>query len=70
MRLHFARPLDIGAAAGKPDAGWVTNFSLGIAGLNGFFDQANTGAKNNGAVKPMSPALIPAMGGGYIGPKH
>lgn len=70
MRLHFARPLDIGAAAGKPDAGWVTNFSLGIAGLNGFFDQGNTGAKNNGAVKPMSPALMPAMGGGYIGPKH
>ncbi|QSQ18697.1 PD40 domain-containing protein [Pyxidicoccus parkwayensis] len=70
MRLHFARPLDIGAAAGKPDAGWVTNFSLGIAGLNGFFDQGNTGAKNNGAVKPMTPALMPSTGGGYTGPRH
>lgn len=39
LRLHFARPVDIGADAGKPDPGWVTNFSIGIAGLNGFFDQ-------------------------------
>jgi hypothetical protein len=37
MRLHFARPVDIGA--GKPDPGWVTNFSIGLAGLPGFFDQ-------------------------------
>jgi hypothetical protein len=37
MRLHFARPVDIGA--GKPDEGWVTNFSIGLAGLPGFFDQ-------------------------------
>ncbi len=70
MRLHFARPLDIGAEAGRPDPGWVTNFSLGIAGLNGFFDQGNTGAKNNGPPKPVSPALIPALGGGYTGPRH
>ncbi len=39
MRLHFARPVDIGANLGKPDPNWVTNFSIGIAGLNGFFDQ-------------------------------
>jgi outer membrane protein assembly factor BamA len=39
LRLHFARPIGIGAAAGKPDDGWVTNFSIGIAGLNAFFDQ-------------------------------
>jgi hypothetical protein len=36
MRLHFARPVDIGA--GKPDPGWVTNFSFGLAGMPGFFD--------------------------------
>ncbi|WP_342380827.1 tolB protein precursor protein [Myxococcus stipitatus] len=70
MRLHFARPLDIGAKAGKPDSGWVTNFSLGIAGLNGFFDQANTGAANNSAPQPASPALVPAVGGGYTAPRH
>jgi hypothetical protein len=58
MRLHFARPLDIGAAAGKPDPGWVTNFSIGIAGLNGFFDR-----KGEGDVRP-APRL-PA--GAYIG---
>ncbi|MFP2932275.1 tolB protein precursor protein, partial [Pyxidicoccus sp. 3LG] len=70
MRLHFARPFDVGAAAGKPDSGWVTNFSLGIAGLNGFFDQANTGAKNNASVRPSSPALMPANMGGYTSPRH
>ncbi len=58
MRLHFARPIDIGAAAGKPDDGWVTNFSIGIAGLNGFFDR-----KGEGDVRP--PPNIPA--GAYIG---
>ncbi|MFY2557568.1 tolB protein precursor protein [Corallococcus terminator] len=69
LRLHFGRPLDIGAKAGKPDSGWVTNFSLGIAGLNGFFDQGNTGA-TNGATQPSSPALMPAQGGGYTSPRH
>ncbi|WP_041792438.1 PD40 domain-containing protein [Stigmatella aurantiaca] len=39
LRLHFARPVDIGSDFGKPDPNWVTNFSIGIAGLNGFFDQ-------------------------------
>ncbi|HYI02378.1 tolB protein precursor protein [Hyalangium sp.] len=56
MRLHFARPIDIGAAAGKPDDGWVTNFSIGIAGLNGFFDQRSD---------RRPPPSIPA--GAYIG---
>ncbi len=70
MRLHFAKPIDIGAEAGKPDPGWVTNFSLGIAGLNGFFDQANTGKKSGGAPTPQSPALMPAVGGGYTAPRH
>jgi hypothetical protein len=56
MRLHFARPVDIGAAAGKPDPGWVTNFSIGIAGLNGFFDR-----KGEGNVRP------PSLSGAYIG---
>jgi len=61
MRLHFARPVDIGAAAGKPDPGWVTNFSIGIAGLNGFFDR-----KGEGDVRP-SPELPPGAGLGRIG---
>jgi len=61
MRLHFARPVDIGAEAGKPDPGWVTNFSIGIAGLNGFFDR-----KGEGDVRP-SPGLPPGAGVGRIG---
>jgi hypothetical protein len=47
MRLHFARPVDTGAVAGRPDPGWVTTFSIGIAGLNGFFDR-----KGEGDVRP------------------
>ncbi|WP_163779365.1 PD40 domain-containing protein [Myxococcus vastator] len=70
LRLHFARPFDVGAAAGQPDPGWVTNFSLGIAGLNGFFDQANTGKSVGPAPTPMSPALMPSLGGGYTAPRR
>ncbi|MBF5044862.1 tolB protein precursor protein [Aggregicoccus sp. 17bor-14] len=62
MRLHFARPLDINSPFGKPDTGWVTNFSIGILGLNGFFgDQsanahapAPPGAQGAPAGSPMS----------------
>ncbi len=57
MRLHFARPVDIGAEFGKPDPGWVTNFSIGIAGLNGFFDR-----RGEGDVRP--PSMVP---NGYLG---
>ncbi|MBU8895020.1 tolB protein precursor protein [Corallococcus sp. H22C18031201] len=64
LRLHFARPFDIKAAAGKPDPGWVTNFSLGIAGLNGFFDQRDTGRQ----APPPNRAALPALGGGYLTP--
>jgi hypothetical protein len=58
MRLHFARPVDIGA--GKPDPGWVTNFSIGLAGLPGFFDQ-------RGDVRPPS-FTPPGMTGGGARP--
>jgi outer membrane protein assembly factor BamA len=38
FRLHFARPLNIGATAGTPYGGeWVTNFSIGIAGFGGIY---------------------------------
>jgi hypothetical protein len=44
FRLHFAHPIDIGLkdGEGRPlypsgHSGWVTNFSLGIAGVPGFF---------------------------------
>ena len=38
FRLHFAKPFDIGAAAGAPssDYDWVTNFSIGYLGLGVF----------------------------------
>jgi hypothetical protein len=57
MRLHFAHPVDIGARAGLPDDGWVTNFSIGIAGLPGFFDQ-----RGEADVRPPHP-----LSGGRVG---
>ncbi|MDY7225558.1 tolB protein precursor protein [Hyalangium rubrum] len=54
MRLHFARPMDIGNRNGKPDDGWVTNFSIGLAGLNGFFDHRGD--------RPVRP---PSLGSGF-----
>jgi hypothetical protein len=62
FRLHFARPFDIGSPYGKPDDGWVTNFSLGIAGLNGFFD-------NKSETQPSRRPAIPTMLGGYVAPR-
>ncbi len=35
FRLHFAHNIDTGAPAGVPAQGWVTNFSIRIAGLEG-----------------------------------
>lgn len=37
LRLHFAKNLGLGASAGLPvpPSEWVTNFSIGIAGLDG-----------------------------------
>jgi hypothetical protein len=39
FRLHFARNIGIGAPAGLPvpKDEWVTNFSIGLAGLGGLF---------------------------------
>ncbi|HLT28427.1 MAG TPA: tolB protein precursor protein [Myxococcaceae bacterium] len=39
LRLHFALPVEIGARAGTPAAGWVTNFTVGLLGMPGFFRQ-------------------------------
>ncbi|MBX5481184.1 MAG: tolB protein precursor protein [Myxococcaceae bacterium] len=41
LRLHFAKPLDIGAPAGLPNGNgdWVTNFSIRILGYEGLFDR-------------------------------
>ncbi len=41
LRLHFAKPINIGAPAGLPsnNGEWVTNFSIRILGFEGFFDR-------------------------------
>jgi hypothetical protein len=62
LRLHFAYPFDIGARAGRPDDGWVTQFSIGLAGLEGYFGK-NGGERNS---RPRVPP--PDMGGFPAGP--
>jgi hypothetical protein len=41
LRLHFAKPIDIGSPEGLPSPGgeWVTNFSIRILGFEGLFDR-------------------------------
>lgn len=63
LRLHFARPLGVGSPFGKPDEDWVTNFSLGFAGLNAFFDSRS----DTPPPRPRRP-LAP-MGYGYTMPR-
>ncbi len=63
FRLHFAYPFDINAPAGRPSDKWVTQFSIGMAGLEGYLfkDQgAPPGAKK-------APAPPVTMGGMRVG---
>ncbi|XXF76054.1 tolB protein precursor protein [Myxococcaceae bacterium GXIMD 01537] len=61
LRLHFARPIGVGSPFGKPDPDWVTNFSLGFAGLNGFFDSKSEAPPSRRSVMP--------GGTGYTSPR-
>lgn len=51
LRLHFALPVEIGARAGTPAAGWVTNFTVGLMGMPGFFRQ-QAAASSTGSGRP------------------
>ncbi|PTL80534.1 PD40 domain-containing protein [Vitiosangium sp. GDMCC 1.1324] len=53
LRLHFAYPFDINAAAGRPATKWVTQFSIGLAGLEGYlFKQHRAPAGRKEAPRP------------------
>jgi hypothetical protein len=54
LRLHFARPFNIGAAAGLPvpEGQWVTNFSLGLLGMPGFFRDTHGDSRPQGMQGP------------------
>ncbi len=55
FRLHFAKPMDIGAPVGTPYGGdWVTNFSIGLAGFGGLY-----GDHRNGALGPSRAMVSP-----------
>lgn len=54
IRLHFAKPVDVGLrdASGNPvypngNGDWVTNFSIGLAGFPGFSADRHTGSGPN-----------------------
>jgi hypothetical protein len=66
LRLHFAYPFDIGARYGRPDEGWVTQFSIGLAGLEGYLGK-NGGERNTRPrVPPPSMVGMPSGPGGSL----
>ena len=66
LRLHFAYPFDIGAPAGRPADKWVTQFSIGLAGLEGFMFK-NHGKATPGAKAPPAPPVSLGGGGMRVG---
>ncbi|WNG24957.1 tolB protein precursor protein [Cystobacter fuscus] len=63
LRLHFAYPFDTKAKAGRPDTKWVTQFSIGMAGLEGYMFKQRGGAKPT-RQGPAPPVSLNAMRGG------
>ncbi|MFY0574313.1 hypothetical protein ACN28S_08120 [Cystobacter fuscus] len=63
LRLHFAYPFDTKAKAGRPDTKWVTQFSIGMAGLEGYMFKQRGGAKP-ARQGPAPPVSLNAMRGG------
>ncbi|WP_375766683.1 tolB protein precursor protein [Archangium gephyra] len=63
LRLHFAYPFDIHAPVGRPADKWVTQFSIGLAGLEGYLfkGHGSPGQKK----KEISPPVT--LGGPRIG---
>lgn len=59
LRLHFARPFDIGAPVGTPAAGWVTNFTVGMIGMPGFFRQVGQAEGSSGMVPSSAREALP-----------
>ncbi|WNG45630.1 tolB protein precursor protein [Archangium minus] len=61
LRLHFAYPFDINAPVGRPADEWVTQFSIGMAGLEGYlFKQHGSAKKKKEAPQP--PVTLGGMG--------
>jgi hypothetical protein len=61
LRLHFAYPFDIRAPAGRPADKWVTQFSIGLAGLEGYLFKGH-GKATPGAKPPLTaPASLGGM---------
>ncbi|WP_434388405.1 tolB protein precursor protein [Melittangium boletus] len=66
LRLHFAYPFDVKAPVGRPADKWVTQFSIGLAGLEGYM------FKQKGASAPKrrdAPRAPVSLGGLQVGPR-
>ncbi|HYO59146.1 tolB protein precursor protein [Archangium sp.] len=64
LRLHFAYPFDIRAPAGRPSNKWVTQFSIGLAGLEGYLFKGH----GKSSPKKKAPAPPVTLGGAHVGP--
>jgi hypothetical protein len=63
IRVHFARPFNIGAPRGLPVANegdWVPNFSIGMAGMPGFIGRESGAGRSQArpAIGPMAPRTL------------
>jgi outer membrane protein assembly factor BamA len=63
LRLHFAYPFDINAPAGRPADRWVTQFSIGLAGLEGYLFKGHGNPSHK--KKEISPPVT--LGGPRLG---
>ncbi len=63
LRLHFAYPFDIGAEAGRPSQEWVTQFSIGFAGLEGYLFKGHGKSTPGAKAPPAPPVSLGGMGG-------
>ena len=66
LRLHFAYPFDVKAPAGRPASKWVTQFSIGLAGLEGYMFKQRGGASPKRRDAPGAPV---SLGGMSVSPR-
>ncbi|ATB31809.1 PD40 domain-containing protein [Melittangium boletus] len=66
LRLHFAYPFDVKAPAGRPADKWVTQFSIGLAGLEGYMFKQRGGSSPKRRDTPGAPV---SLGGMSVSPR-
>jgi hypothetical protein len=67
LRLHFAYPFDVKAPAGRPADKWVTQFSIGLAGLEGYMFKQH--GDTSGSQRRPAPGGPVSLGGPTVSPR-